>query len=231
MRRIQLAAACLALLPVAANAESITVDRQSSSGGFTQSGTTFGDQSIDLGTVWMPVGSAGIIYLDGLETWVNYSVSFSVQGIGGWDTLTAEILDPVDGDDYLDPAQPSYVPAGYSTSNDIDGFSFAQNAGLERSAVFAGGAGTVTPDETTHRGDILMFSGLSGAESARVTFGVRDSVGDRGFLLRLSVDAADSLATPEPASMLLIGTGLVGIAGAYRRRRRVPRADRSRPGQ
>ena len=93
--------------------------------------------------------------------------------------LRAEILDPLDNDDRLDPAnQPSYVPAGFSTSNSLDGFSFAQDSAIGRSAVFAGGSATVVADEMSNRGDILMFTGL-GQGTARVTFGLRDRLGLR----------------------------------------------------
>ena len=56
-----------------------------------------------------------------------------VSGITGWDTLSMELLDPVgDGNDGLDPGnQPAYVPSGYSTSNNEDGLSFAQETALE----------------------------------------------------------------------------------------------------
>jgi hypothetical protein len=113
------------------------------------------------------------------------------------------------------------MPAGYSSSNNADALSFAQDSGLERSAVFAGGSASVFADEFTHRGDILIFSGLAGAERARVTFGLRDGLRfrggiGRGFLLRIS--ASDPVHAPEPASMLLLGTGLAGVIAVRRRR-------------
>jgi len=222
--------ALAALLPVSARAEPISISAGSSTGGFTQTGASFdGYRGIDLGTVTMTNdGSSGLILIDGLRTWSNYNVTFTLEGIGENTTLRVEILDPLNGDDALDMTAPSYVPSGLSTSNNRDGLSFAQDSALERSALFAGGSATVTADENTHRGDVLMFSGLSVASSALVRFGLRDSIGGRSFYLRFSIDGAgngDTLANPEPASMLLLGTGLAAMAGAYRRRRRGGVAD------
>jgi hypothetical protein len=223
MRRVSVALALAALIfPMSAGADPIRVSLESSTGGFSSQGDAgaTGARSIDLGELFLPGGDAtGTFFFSGLDRSANYTVSFELPGTATFDSLRLEVLDPLGGgDDRLDQAQPAGLPEGYTTSNDLDGFSFAQNSALERSATFAGGSGSVLADEQTHRADILLFSGLNGAEDARVVFGLRDSTGGRGFLLQVSA-IGDVASAPEPASMLLIGSGLAALAATRRRRK------------
>jgi PEP-CTERM motif-containing protein len=219
MRRVCMSLALAVAVPLSAWADPVGVNLQSSSGASLSGTPTTTGLTIDLGQLALTGGeTSATFFLSGLHVYTDYTVLLNVVGLG-IETLRFEVLDPLDEDDGLDPSpQPGDLPAGYSTSHDSDGFSFAQNSGLERSAMFAGGTARLLADERTNRGDILLFSGLSGAEEARVTFGLRDAVGGRGFLLRLVASAADAAHAPEPASVLLLGTGLAALAGAYRRR-------------
>lgn len=208
------------LLPATMYAEPVTIGVHSLEGGATASLVTTLSPGSPIGEVTLPGADAGVnIMFDGLTAGENYQMELLVFGASStWNTLRAEVLDPLDSDDGLD-VLPYHagVPDGFSSSNTRDGFSFAQSSGLERSAEFAGGSASFSADEDTNQADALMFSGLADATGGvRVTFGLRDYDGSRNFLVRLTAD--DPLGTPEPMSMLLVGTGLAGLAAVRRRR-------------
>ena len=198
---VTLAFGCaMALMAPAARAEPISLTVSSPSSGFTADETTFttGMLTIDLGSLSLKGGSSGFISIEGLTRKEDYVVTFDIVDptASPWTELTAEVLDSAsDGLNAGNLArfanQPSYVPAGFSTSTTQDDLSSRAEPWAQRSAMFAGGgAATVLADEMTNTRDLITFSGFSNGV-AHVTFGLRDYRGGRNFLLRLSVNGGE----------------------------------------
>lgn len=218
MRKTIAALAVTALLTGgAASAEPISVSVYGESGASVSGLAALGN-SIDFGLAFSSAAPVFLMF-SGLRAEQNYQVNITLPSTS-WTTVTAEVLNS-SSDPYNagDPTQPGYVPAGWSTSTDYDGFSFAQNASPARSLVVGGSSFAVAADEGTNLRDLLSFSGMA-TGAAVLSFGLRDYDGSRSFLVRLAGVGGSAVPTPEPASMLLIGAGLIGTANAIRRRRK-----------
>ena len=166
----------------------------------------------------------GFLEISGLDNMTSYTVHLSMVNNTGtdWDRFSHEILDP--SGDYNDftsdfRKQPTWIPDGYSMSNNSDNLSFAQGIDIPRTSTSF--ANMLVSEDFMH--DYIEFfggtvTGFGGVDTT--SFGIRnDDFGAGTFLLAQTPNFQDnSIIIPEPAAVWLFGVGLIGVM-AYRRSR------------
>jgi hypothetical protein len=180
--------------------------------------------AITLNETWGASGP-GVLEISGLDIFRNYYVVKNVTNNTGvdWISLSNELLDPYNRlEDILDTTPlPGHVPAGFSTSNNLDGLNFAQDAnpGIPRTSI---AFGSVVADEFTHERDLLSFfggvvSGSGGTDT--MTFGLTNTFGTQSpfLLFQRTTEGASAPAVPEPGTISLLGFSLLAV-GVIRKR-------------
>lgn len=216
MNKFLLAAAGLL---AATSAQAVTVTLGAGNVGISAITVTVTGTTIEIEETWTSA-APGSLQISGLAAGVDYEIRKTIINNTGVTItrLANELLDPAgQANDALDPTPaPSFVPAGFTTSNDGDGLSFAQGSGLPRDSTIWS---TVVADELTDARDFLdFFSGsLADGASGLVRFSIRDNVGDPGdnqpFLLFQRPNAS---SVPTPAAIGLFGLGLALLAARRR---------------
>lgn len=205
-------AIALAALIAAPSAHAVTVTLGAGNVGIASIVVTVVGTNINIEETWTSL-APGSLEISGLVSGQDYVVTKTIINNTGFTMtrLANELLDPAgDANDALDPLPyPSFVPPGFSTSNDEDGLSFAQGSGIPRvSSIWS----NVVADELTDVRDFLDFFGgsLADGASGTVSFGLRDNANNQPFLLFQRPNTAS--VVPAPAALGLFGLGLLFVA-------------------
>ena len=157
----------------------------------------FADVSLD------PVGLVGPVNAEGTE-------DFEVTIFASVGVLSVDVFD--DGIDITNP------------DGDVGELGFSFTAGVTFSGLDWGGTGSLADVEITSFNVGLELPGpdptisFAGADATEFTLNLTGVLWSSSSFINIALTPQHAAAVPEPASLLLLGTGLFGLA-AYRRRR------------